>query len=134
MVKPTSVLYMALALVIGFGVGYLVFKGTPLTGVSSGAEQAPILKSKWDNETVVAWQAIVNGKLTARDDRSFILSNGEASITLPLATGTIFNDSRDFTKAVDFTSVPLGTIIKGFVNVDREKGIFGAGTYTVQFE
>ena len=129
--KPTTILYIVLALIIGFGAGYLVFKGAPST---SGVEQAPVLKSNWDNQAIISWQAVVNGKLTARSSNSFILTGGGNSITLPLAEGTTFSDPRDFTKAVDFTAVPLGTTIKGFVNIDRDKGIFGPGTYTIQLE
>ena len=131
--KSTTILYVVLALVVGFGAGYFVFQGAPEANLGT-VEQAPVLKSNWDNRVVTSWQAVVIGKLTARDANSFTLSDGGSSVTLPLAQGTVFSDSRDFTKAVDFTAVPLGTTIKGFVNVDREKGIFGSGTYTVQFE
>lgn len=132
--KPITLLYVILALIVGFGAGYLVFRGAPPAELSRGVEQAPVLKSNWDNHNILAWQAIVEGELSARNSSSFTLTSGGQSVTLPLADGTIFSDPRDFTKTVDFTAVPLGTTIKGFVNVDREKGIFGAGTYTVQFE
>lgn len=132
--KPVTILYIVLALIVGFGAGYLVFRGSSPTTSSLDNEQAPIPASRWNNQVVTSWLAGVEGNLTGRNQNSFTLSNGSDSITLPLTKDTTFKDRRDFTKQIDFTTVPFGTIVKGSVNIDREKGVFTWGTYSVQFE
>lgn len=135
--KTTTILYILLALAIGFGAGYLVFRNTPPSDISSiQNEISPVSKSKWDNKVITSWQVDVRGNLTARDQSSFTLNYEGNSITLPLTEKTTFSDTRDPTnfKPVDFNALPLGTFMRGVVNIDREKGIFGAGSYTVQLE
>jgi len=129
MVRVLSGLYLVLAFIIGFGAGYLVFRGA--SPGQPTPEQISISQLKQANKAVSGWGAIVNGELSKRTKYLFVLSRDGDSITLPLAEGTVFLDAQNSKQTVDFTALPLGTTINGFVNINWEKGTFASGTYTV---
>lgn len=133
----SKIALMVLILLIGFALGYLAnnyISPKILPQQSSqniSAADLSIAINLLKNPIIYQWRGAVEGKLTAKDDKSITLSDDQGhSITIEVttgSTGTKFSSQSAISQgklreSVNHLNIPLGTFLRGDFFVIPPKG------------